>query len=114
MYCKHCGTKEARVHFRSNVNGQVIDRHLCTDCAAILQGAVFGGFGAMRPGEYVHTPAVVPEPRESRIPLEADLGFRKRRHLGQLQAELQSAIAAEQFERAADLRDEIHQLERAE
>lgn len=58
-------------------------------------------------------PQIVPEPGEAKIPLEADASLKQRRKLNALRAELSSVIEAENFERAAELRDEIHRLEQA-
>ena len=59
------------------------------------------------------TSQVVPEPSEAKIPLEADVSLKQRRQLNALKAELGSVIEAQNFERAAELRDEIHRLEQA-
>ena len=94
----------------------------------LFSGSLFGGslleqaFLGNRPGmnqgrgsAFAHTAShVVPEPGEAKIPLEADVSLKERRHLNALRAELGSVIAAENFERAAELRDEIHQLEQTQ
>jgi len=91
----------------------------------LFSGGLFGGslmeeaFLGNRPGmsrtrelPLSHTaPRVVPEPSEAKIPLEADVALKERRHLNALRAELGAVIEAENFERAAELRDEIHRLE---
>jgi len=94
----------------------------------LFSGSLFGGslleqaFLGNRPGvnqaresTRLHaTPHVVPEPSEAKIPLEADMSLKERRQLNALRAELRSVIEAENFERAAELRDEIHRLEQVQ
>lgn len=36
MKCEHCGQKEATFYYKSSINGQVTQVHLCPDCAAEL------------------------------------------------------------------------------
>ena len=72
---------------------------------------------AMRPeasAYFPSAPQVVPEPGETKIPLEADDALKARRQLNQLRAELKSAVEAQDFESAAALRDEIFHLEQAQ
>ena len=33
MKCEHCGKNEVTFVYRSNINGQVEEKHLCSDCA---------------------------------------------------------------------------------
>jgi len=128
MNCQQCGVNNATFHYQANINGQITQLNLCEACAHELQGAVFAG-GALRLGGLSGTrlddrhragrqalptmPQVVPEPSEAKIPLEADAALKQRRMLGALRAELSSEVEAENFERAAELRDEIHRLEQA-
>jgi len=73
------------------------------------------GVNQMRDSAFVQpAPRVVPEPSEAKIPLEADVSLKQRRQLNALRAELGAVIEAENFERAAELRDEIHRLEEAQ
>jgi len=128
MNCQQCGVNSANFHYQANINGQIIQLNLCEACAHELQGAVFAG-GALRLGGLSGTlfgerhragrsilptaDQIVPEPSEAKIPLEADATLKQRRVLGALRAELSSEIEMENFERAAELRDEIHRLEQA-
>jgi len=129
MNCQHCGVQAANFHYQANINGQTTEFSLCQDCAEALQGSVFAGqranasvfFGnrrsGMRPEGFTQrsfAPPVVPEPSEAKIPLEADETLKQRRHVNACRAEMQSAIEAENFERAAELRDELHRLEQSE
>jgi len=70
-------------------------------------------FAPVQPETFAPAPPT-PEPSEAKIPLEADASLKQRRHANQLRAELQTAIAEEDFEQAATLRDEIHRLDQGE
>ena len=136
MKCQHCGVYEATFHYRSNINGQIAEQHLCVACAQSTEGGLFAGvatnpmelffgggmFGgrmgslpqaqtrpAFAPTPAPQAPAM--EPGEGSIPAEADDALRQRRQLNQMRQEMQSAVEADQFERATELRDEIHRLE---
>lgn len=138
MKCQHCLMREATFHYQSNINGQVSEQHLCAACAQQVHGPTFAAVGAgsmdlfqnlFRTPFFGHTmlggPAsrqpsspeadlpVMPEPQEGSIPQEADGVLKQRRARNQLQAELETAIVAEDYEKAAGLRDEIYRLERA-
>jgi len=51
------------------------------------------------------------EPKELTIPAEAEDWLKHRRQVNQLRREMETAIAQENFERAAELRDEIQRLD---
>ena len=36
MKCEHCGKNEVTFVYRSNINGQITEKHLCGDCAEKL------------------------------------------------------------------------------
>ena len=134
MKCQHCGNHEANYHYRSNINGAVTDLHLCQACAREIGGvfagaglsrsmeAIFGGnffsrpLGASMPltiGTAVQAPPrTQTEPGEANIPAEADESLRRRRELNQIRGEMEAAVKADNFERAAELRDEIYRLEK--
>jgi protein-arginine kinase activator protein McsA len=87
MRCENCGRGEVNFHYRSNINGKIMEKHLCMDCAAELgltnrglnrpqlpleevflrmfgmrpDPRLFGGFGMLLPTFFV--PAVVPQPQ---------------------------------------------------
>lgn len=57
MKCEHCGKNEATFYYKSNINGQVTEQHLCGECAkamgyvndleksfANFSASMFGGF----------------------------------------------------------------------
>lgn len=147
MKCQHCGRHEATFHYRSNVNGQITEQHLCSECAS-MEGSVFAaekqhmqmfaapfmqsmGYGSlfndMARGFFGPWPGVtraMPQTQgpvqpdsinsrneELKIPVDAGEDFKKRREINQLRCELDSAVKAEKFERAAELRDKIYKLE---
>ena len=136
MKCQHCLAKEATFHYQSNINGQISEQHLCAACAQQVHGPTFAAVGARSMDLFqnlFHAPffgsamfgvpamrqmpnaeaalPVAPEPREASVPREVEDVFKQRRVRNQLQAELGAAVAAEDYERAAELRDEIYRLE---
>ncbi len=36
MKCDNCGKEEVNFHFTSDINGNITEKHLCTDCAGKL------------------------------------------------------------------------------
>ena len=141
MKCQHCGNHEANVHYRSNINGAVTEGHFCTICAREAGGGVFAGAALRQPMEEFFggdlfrrslfggnafsgplalrmaapvqaQPSAPPEPGEAHIPTEVDPVLKRRREINQLRGEMEGAIKAENFERAAELRDEIYRLEK--
>ena len=141
MKCQNCGVINASYHYRSNINGAVTEQHLCAACAQKVEspmgaladffgsnffgGNLFGsGLGAtsQKPrGVFFvpftqETPGLIQappelEPKELAIPAEADDALKHRRQINQLRQEMETAIAEENFERAAELRDEIQRLD---
>ena len=134
MKCQHCLIHEATFHYRSNINGQIAEQHLCADCAghtegglfahtlanpmeALLGGGLFDVQSFFAPAHRGLGPAPQristgnPTPQEENIPPEADDALKQRRALNALRQEMQTAIEAERFERAAEIRDELYRLE---
>lgn len=160
MKCQNCGKYEANFHYKSNVNGQITEQHLCQECAANMEGSVFskaqremddgrnvqqsfffpqsmiGGYslwdnmarsffgdlwsapqivmispGAYHPGE-VAAPNAPASARGKDIPVDAGDKFKKRREINTLRSEMRTAVKDENFERAAELRDQIYALEK--
>ena len=33
MLCHNCNKNEAKIHYKSNINGKIIDKYLCRECA---------------------------------------------------------------------------------
>ena len=145
MKCQHCLLREANFHSRSNINGQITERHLCAECAGALEGGFFAGaltgpmealfqasplrsplfggglmgahtpFAPLRRGPELlleRIPLETPGPQRALVPTEADESLKQRRALNVLRQEMERAVEAEDFERAAQLRDEISRLER--
>lgn len=52
MKCTNCGKNIASWHYRSSINGQVTEEHLCSECAEKRYGSedVFSGFDRMFDG----------------------------------------------------------------
>jgi len=140
MKCQHCLANEANFHYRSNINGEIAEQHLCAACAQsvnglfagvaanpmrameeMLQGSLlgpslFGGRSFFAPlhreperlgqgAEMCHR-----EPKTAGIPEVADEALQARRAMNALRQEMQTAIEQENFERAAEIRDEINRL----
>ncbi|MCL2569547.1 MAG: UvrB/UvrC motif-containing protein [Oscillospiraceae bacterium] len=140
MKCQHCLTREANFHYRSNINGEIAEHHLCAGCAQSVNGlfagvtanpmrameemvqksllgpSFFGGRSFFAPihrdperlsqgAEMCHR-----EPKTERIPEAADETLQQRRMLNALRQEMQTAVEQENFERAAEIRDEINRL----
>ena len=130
MKCEHCGKNEATFYYKSNINGVVKEVHLCADCAAELGYAerlhssfqpmrlfsdpfepLFGALGA-------HLLTEFPSPVEEKAPAQPkplvdeieQSKLRQQRQRNALQAQLKSAIDAEDYETAARLRDELKRL----
>lgn len=154
MKCEHCGKNEVTFVFQSNVNGQVTEKHLCSECAEklgytqklaaysqrmtrnLFGGGLFEDFftpvpsllGRMNrlledpfddffadmpalgaPAEQVQEPPQ--KPQDSLLEREEQDQISKTRQLNALRMEMRQAVSQENFERAAELRDEIHSME---
>ena len=132
MKCEHCGKNEATFYCKSNINGTVKEVHLCADCAAELGYTerlrasfrpmrffsaddfftpLFGNFGA-------HLLTEFPSPVEEKVPEQPkplvdeieQSKLRAQRQRNALQAQLKAAVASEDYETAARLRDELKRL----
>ena len=140
MRCEHCGRNEATFHYQRTVNGYTREAHLCPRCAAELGydtgydsldsfGSVFsllpsmlGGFGGFF-DEPQLTPAarrtlqLSPAPDEPKYETESLLdeaegeALRRECTRNSLNARLKNAVAAEDYEEAARLRDELKKLD---
>lgn len=137
MKCEHCGRSDATFHYRSSVNGAVQQAHLCENCARELgyeteMAMDFGGFSdlfSMVSGDFFSprffeptrfTPAaqrrlqVLPREEEHEKPLlneEEQRALRRQREENALRVALHEALDAEDYEKAATLRDELRRLE---
>lgn len=158
MKCEKCNEKEATFFYSSNVNGDVTEKHLCSDCAreegfgsaldyrpaSMFDGmfdsffsdffsprrsllSAFDSFGS--PLRAIMAPAlpriniVIGQPQEQteraplseaeqKIPEDAGEDVKARREIAALKHQLQEAVAAENFEKAIELRDKLKELEK--
>jgi protein arginine kinase activator len=157
MKCENCGKNEVTFVYQSNVNGNVTEKHLCSECAEKLGytqrfaaqrqqmarsfGSLMGGnlfedfftsmpslFGRMSrmledPFDdfFADMPALCasgekkepqePQKQETLVDEESQSRFSRMRQINALRMEMKKAVRQENFERAAELRDQIHQME---
>ena len=71
------------------------------------------GFAPVVIAPYSAVPAVPKEGTEEKIPTEVDPAIAKRRELHALKHAMKEAVRAEEFEKAAELRDKIRAFESA-
>ena len=154
MKCENCGKNEVTFVYQSNVNGQITEKHLCSECAEklgytqklaahsqrMMQNFFGGGLlddfftpfpsllGRMNrmlespfddffadmpalgaPAEQASEPAQ--KTQDTLLEKEEQNRLSKERQLNALRMEMQKAVGEENFERAAELRDQIHALE---
>ncbi|MCL2627344.1 MAG: UvrB/UvrC motif-containing protein [Oscillospiraceae bacterium] len=136
MKCQKCGRNEVNFHYTSDVNGQVTQMHLCSDCAEQsgynidqMFGDMFTGMFPMRK-QSSFLPFAIPvlqigsgfaparqtehtckcgcSPNVSQTEVEVDEKLKQRRELNQ---QMRIAAENEDFEKAAELRDKIKELE---
>lgn len=157
MKCENCGKNEVTFVYRSNINGNVEEKHLCSECAEKLgytqrvnahsqrmmqnffgRNSLFGGgffddffspmpslMGRMLEDPFddffADMPALSAAPaaqkqqtetkHEDLVGKEEQSRFSYLRQLNALKMEMKKAVHQENFERAAELRDQIHKLE---
>ena len=153
MKCEDCGNNEVPFVYQSKINGNVEEKHLCSECAEKLgytqrinahsqrmmqnffgRGSLFGSsffndfFSPSLMGRmledpfddfFADMPALSAAPaRQQETKKEEDLvekeeqsRFSYLRQLNALKVEMKKAVHQENFERAAELRDQIHKLE---
>lgn len=153
MKCENCGKNEVTFVYQSNINGQVTEKHLCSECAEKLGytqrlaahsqrmmqnffgGSLFDDFFTPFPSLLGHMnrmlespfddffadmPALgapaearkeAQKPQETLLEQEEQNQISKTRRLNALRMEMKKAVREENFERAAELRDEIHSME---
>ncbi len=167
MLCDKCKKNEATTYYKSNINGQITEQHLCSECAK--EAGITGGFtwldtgfptfGSMLSGLFGDPVKSIGEPASSdvcptchttmdeiartgkvgcadcygtfsgmlmpyirrihgnanhtgRTPSRVTVSPNKK--IRQLEQELAAVIAAQKYERAAEIRDELKQLKGAE
>ena len=157
MKCENCGKNEVTFVYRSNVNGHVEEKHLCSDCAeklgytqrlgaqsqrmmqSFFGNSLFGGssffndfFSPSLMGRMLEDPfddffAEMPalsaspvqqqeakqEKKDDLVGQEDQSRFAYLRQMNALKLEMKKAVHQENFERAAELRDQIRSLEAA-
>ena len=152
MKCEHCGKNEVTFLYRSNINGQVEERHLCAECAeklgytrqlaarsrSMMQnffsgGSLFGNgflddFFTPLPGLmgrmledpfddfFQEMPALNAAPArqktgEPKEEPQEQSRFSYLRQMNALRMEMKKAVRQEDFERAAELRDQLRRME---
>lgn len=153
MKCEHCGKNEVTFVYRSSINGETTQTHLCSRCAqelgytkALARGqermmqSFFGRslleefFSPMpsllgRGGSLMEDPfddlfsdmpvlracgqkePQTPQKQEALVNEEEQSRFSLLRQKNALRLEMKRAVREENFERAAELRDQIRQLE---
>ena len=128
MKCENCGNHEANYHYRANINGEVSEMHLCSDCAeeqGLLRAFDYDPFenlledffsprfslgGTMlRSLPRFRTAAVKPAVK----PAEADPSLAKRREKEALRFQLEEAVKSENYEKAIELRDKLREMDNA-
>ena len=142
MKCENCGKNEANFVYRSSINGRTEEHHFCQACAEKLgytqrffeqrpsiMDSFFGSMPSLM-GRMLDSPfddffddmpaigsAPVQEIREEKkddlMSGEEQSRFSYLRQMNALKQAQKKAIHKEDFERAAQLRDEIYELEEA-
>jgi len=135
MLCEKCKKNEANVHISKNINGQATELHLCESCAResgeLLSmnqflGDFFESVLPVRVRRVAYMPAGKPENNKyagcedcmEDLPAYNKPGGMTPpvvktpdEKLTELKEALGEAVTNEEFERAAELRDEIKKLE---
>lgn len=147
MKCEKCGKNEANFYYSSNINGNVTEKHLCSECANEMglsndmfayantmfedmmgsffgrrsSFAPFGSFGGfampalMFPRfEFRIGDGAAPAETEQKVETPADPEMQKRRELNMLREQMKKAAEKEDYEKAAELKKKISEMERAE
>lgn len=139
MKCDRCGWNDATRYYRSVVNGRTTEAHLCANCARELGyesdwSDSFGDLFSLLPRmvadeSFFASPRLTPSARrtlhvlpaqeqEEPEPVEEPIlsddeqrTLRRERERNALQLALSEALEAEDYERAAKLRDELRRLD---
>ena len=157
MKCENCGKNDVTFVYRSNINGRVEEKHLCSECAeklgytqrlgvnsrslmqnffgrnSLLGSGFFDDFFSPMPSLmgrmledpfddfFAEMPALSASPaqqqetqqekKEDLVGKEEQSRFSYLRQLNALKMEMKKAGHQENFERAAELRDQIRRME---
>lgn len=112
MNCQFCNERPAVNSFMFNYMGNEQEIHLCAECTRRLYQYYRMAHYAARPDIWPPQEAAGHRPGDTPFPENAGDDVRQRRQLNGLRARLDDAVAAEHYEEAARLRDEIAQLEK--
>ena len=133
MKCQQCGQNEVNFYYSSNVNGAVTETHLCSKCAsgagADIVGlfdfrSMFEDFAPMFNMNRYFLPAtrrVMPKPPvltasatcqccKKEVMDDGVKADEKMKELRELNMQMRIAVENEEFEKAAELRDKIKEL----
>ena len=147
MKCENCGKNEVTFVYQSNINGQITEKHLCSECAQKLgytqqvaarsQRSFLDDFFSPMPSLFGRMNRLLEDPfddffadmpalsaapvqtqeaqtqekKDDLVGKEEQGRFARMRQLNALRMEMKKAVHQENFERAAELRDQIRQLE---
>ena len=134
MKCTKCGKNEVNFFYKSNVNGEITEHTLCTECAEEmgLMRDVFAKRQSMLNGffedsfERIFSPFTLGARdflglgerkteecscTKCETKAEVDPEIAKRREINILRHQMKMAANAEDFEKAAEIRDKIRGLE---
>ncbi len=127
MKCTNCGNNNASYHYSFNLNGQRTEHHLCPECAARLQPdrafaadarelmGDFGGFfptmGRLVPSFFPVFVTGAPERTAEPERTSVDPELAAQREKNALREQMKAAAQAEDYEKAAQLRDQLKALE---
>jgi len=134
MKCSKCGKNEVNFFYKSNINGEITEHNLCTECAEEmgLMRNVFAESRQLMRGFFEDSFARLASPftfgardflrlderkqeecscTKCEEKAEVDPEIAKRREINILRHQMKMAARAEDFEKAAELRDKIRSLE---
>ena len=135
MKCENCGKNEVSFYYKETINGHTHERKLCRECAEreglfrsedLSPAAIFGEFRTMFEDFFGEREFAFAVPRarafsamprrtrgeamseaEAAIPEDAGSELRRRREKEALRCQLDAAVAREDYEEAARLRDRL-------
>lgn len=133
MACFYCGTQNADFRFFVNYMGHAGEVHLCGHCLEKIKNYTSGMAKALEEIQK-HSPGAIPDgpvdipavplngyfsgkgerPRplgQDPFPLDAGSDVKRRRLLDALRTKMQRAVEREDYESAAQLRDELHKMQ---
>lgn len=127
MKCQSCGVNDATIFYRARIGGYETEVRLCEDCAQRMGHANALGVFAILPEELLDLSAFTPaaqralrvpqavrtQDSESLVSEEETRALRAERRRNALELRLSEALEAEDYERAAEVRDELEGLDAA-